>query len=146
MLDDVSASVMQIDEPIKSLLVDSELVGSCNGLVCMFKKRSKMYHLFIMNPTTKKSRKVVMYGFGYDDYKVVKIAECRSGLYGILVYSLKTNAWIEVRNRTNFLFSSRRGIFASGSLHEISTNCTEIIVAFDLGLQQFKEVPLLCEK
>ncbi|KAL8107588.1 hypothetical protein AgCh_024123 [Apium graveolens] len=164
-LDDPSASVVRINDPIKTLLVDSHFVGASNGLICVFK--NEMKDVFLFNPTTKKSRKIAnsppefptsftpiessMCGFGYDevndDYKVLKIAECYSRFRGIvaIVYSLKTNAWTRIQNVPEVCFTSNRGIFASGSLHWTAmrspTNCKDLIVGFDLELQQFKEVP-----
>ncbi|XP_074336277.1 F-box protein CPR1-like [Apium graveolens] len=149
-LDDPSASVVQINDPIKTLLVDSQFMGTSNGLMCVFK--NEMNDVFLFNPTTRKSRKIAnsppqfpnsftpiesyMCGFGYDevndDYKVVKIAD------------LKTNAWTWIQNVPEVCFTSNRGIFAGGSLHWTAisspTNCKDLIVGFDLELQQFKEV------
>ncbi|KAK1368157.1 F-box protein CPR30 [Heracleum sosnowskyi] len=167
-LDDASASAVQIDDPIKNLLVDSKFVGASNGLICVCQKQ--MNDVFLFNPATKKSRKIAnspphefptsfsqfedyMCGFGYDqindDYKVVKIAVCYSSRFrGItaFVYSLKTNAWTRIQNiPSNIRFDSNIGIFASGSVHWMASKSPDIadniILGFDLQLQQFKEVP-----
>ncbi|KAK1392362.1 F-box domain-containing protein [Heracleum sosnowskyi] len=93
-----------------------------------------------------------LYGFGYDevneDYKVVMIAECYVQFGGliVIVYSFKTNTWTRIHNvPKNIHFTGTRGVFSSGSLHwmaiENQSNSKDIIVGFDLKLQQFKEVP-----
>lgn len=55
-LDDISISVVQVHELIKSYLLDSLFADSCNGMVCVFK--DKMHDLFLINPTTKKIKKI----------------------------------------------------------------------------------------
>lgn len=55
-LDDIFSCVVQIKEPIKSLLADSIYVGACNGLVCVFK--NNMHDVFLINPTTRKFRNI----------------------------------------------------------------------------------------
>ncbi|KAL8107586.1 hypothetical protein AgCh_024122 [Apium graveolens] len=127
-LDDADASAVRIDVPIKNLLVHSQFVGASNGLICVWQNQ--------MNDTN-------------DDYKVVKVAECYSSRFRgklAILYSLKTNAWTRIQNiPTNIRFSSNDCVFASGSLHwTANTNPnigSDIILGFDLQLQQFKEVP-----
>lgn len=62
----------------------------------------------------------------------------------IIVYILKMNYCTRVQNVHDVRFTSNRGVFASGSLHWTTirslTNTKDLIVGFDLELQQFKEV------
>lgn len=164
--DDNDAVAVEIKDPLKTLLSGATFVGSANGLVCVSK--NKMNELLIFNPSTRKSREIPsapaefprsfhitecsLCGFGYDgvndDYKVVKIAQCYLQFRGIMavVYSLKTNSWKQIRNvPTDTRFCGDWGMFASGALHWLAiknpTKSREIVVGFDLGLEQFREVP-----
>ncbi|KAK1392361.1 F-box domain-containing protein [Heracleum sosnowskyi] len=159
-------SVVKIKNPLKTFLYGAEIVGASNGLMCVFKNDRK--DVFLLNPIMRKSKKIApappefpslfrrkerhIYGFGYDevndDYKVVMIAECYVKFRGliVIVYSFKTNAWTRIQNvPKNIHFTGTRGVFASGSLHwlafEKRSNSKDIILGFDLELQQFKEVP-----
>lgn len=165
-LDDESADLLEIDDPLKSFLSDAQIMGACNGLICVFKNKRK--DIFVLNPTTRNSRKIAgvpiefpslfstiekrICGFGYDevsdDFKVVMIAECYVQFHGLIamVYSLKTDAWTRIQDvPSNIRFINMRGLFASGCLHWMAiddrTNGKEVIVGFDLELQQFKDVP-----
>ncbi|XP_074335731.1 F-box protein CPR1-like isoform X2 [Apium graveolens] len=167
-LDDADASAVRIDAPIKNLLVESQFVGASNGLICVW--QNQMNDVFLFNPATRKSRKIAnsspqMFptsfsqfesftcGFGYDqtndDYKVVKVAECYSSRFRgklAILYSLKTNTWTRIRNfPANIRITSNECVFTNGSLHWTAitnpVNGKDIILAFDLQLEQFKEVP-----
>lgn len=121
----------------------------------------------IFNPSTRKLREIPsapaefprsfrmtemsICGFGYDgvndDYKVVKIAECYRGIM-VIVYSLNTNTWKRIQNvPTNTRLFGNWGMFASGALHwpviknPLKFHQTFVILGFDLGLEQFREVP-----
>ncbi|XP_074335109.1 F-box protein CPR1-like [Apium graveolens] len=162
--DDVVAR--EIVDPLKTLISGADFVGAANGLVCVSK--NKMNELLVFNPL-RKSRKIpsapaefprffhftetFICGFGYDhlndDYKIVKIAECYLQFRGIMaiVYSLKTNSWKRIQDVPVFnqiRFTGAWGMFGSGALHwlaiKIPVNCSNIIVGFDLSLEQFKEV------
>ncbi|KAK1397157.1 hypothetical protein POM88_007020 [Heracleum sosnowskyi] len=99
---DDDATAVEIDDPLKTLLTGTSVVGAANGLVCVHKKM--MTELLIFNPATRESRKIPsaprefprsfqwnessLCGFGYDhlndDYKIVKIAECYLQFRGIM--------------------------------------------------------------
>ncbi|KAK1362032.1 hypothetical protein POM88_046506 [Heracleum sosnowskyi] len=87
-------------------------------------------------------------GFGYDhvndDYKVVKIVQ-RQVTFGkneVEVYSLKTDEDIG----SNVCFLLCWGTFVGGALNwiafDIPTCSNAVVFGFDLGLEQFKKVPL----
>ncbi|KAK1367158.1 F-box domain-containing protein [Heracleum sosnowskyi] len=90
-LDNGTANAVEIDEPLKTLLSDTGVVGTCNGLHCLFKIVEA--DMFLWNPATRKCKKLPraptdfrrpfefnwssLSGFGYDavndDYKVLRI-------------------------------------------------------------------------
>ncbi|KAF5474930.1 hypothetical protein F2P56_006782 [Juglans regia] len=112
-------------------------------------------------------RRFTFYGFGRDpindDYKVVRMVQfvSRDGDDGFFstelkVYSLKTNSWRGIKDfpyylrfmfQLGYLLFYRRGygVFAGGALHWVlppgfGWDCQ--IVAFDLGVEEFRIVPL----
>ncbi|KAL1822192.1 hypothetical protein ACET3Z_008970 [Daucus carota] len=166
--DDESAAVAEIDGPLKSVLYNAHIVGSSNGLMCVFKN---VMDVFVLNPTTRKYRKIArvppefrsgpimkkLCGFGYDevddDFKVVMFTEPHFFRGLISVYSLKTNTWAEVQDvPDDFSFTclnKSRALFLNGSLYWMAQkaldhqcNSKVIIVGFDLKLRHFREVPL----
>ncbi|KAL8093161.1 F-box protein CPR1-like [Apium graveolens] len=165
-------TVLEINDPLKTVLSGTVFVGASNCLACF---RNKVKNEFLLlNPSTRKYKKipsmphefaswfemeeVPQCGFGYDqvndNYKVVSIADLleqgnpdRFGVM-VLVYSLKTNNWTQIHNiPSNYYLSIPLGMYKSGVLHWSAIKsspgiCSEyIIVGFDLGLEQFKEVP-----
>ena len=164
------ATALEINDPLKTLLVGARIQGAANGLVCVSK--NNINQLFLINPATNKSRMIPsapqefprsfyynessVCGFGYDhindDYKVVKIADCFIQFRGIMaiVYSLKTNSWKRIHNvPSNTRFTRDSGAFADGALYWLGINnpvdindtcCKDFLVVFDLGLDQFKEI------
>nr|XP_017254604.1 PREDICTED: F-box protein CPR30-like [Daucus carota subsp. sativus] len=164
--DNFDVVAAEITPPLKTRVSGADFVGSANGLVCVSK--NVMNEFFIFNPATRKSRKIPsaprefplsfhmtetsLCGFGYDqvndDYKVVKIAECYLQFRGIMafIYSLKTDSWKRIQNvPSNTRFTGNWGMFGNGALHWLAiknpANCIEIVVGFDLGLEQFREIP-----
>ncbi|KAK1368166.1 F-box domain-containing protein [Heracleum sosnowskyi] len=160
------AVAVPVDGPLKTLLSGAEFFGAANGLVCLAK--NQMNELLILNPSTRKAREIPtapadfprsfdcseigLCGFGYDhvndDYKIVKIAECNVKFHGIMVivYSLKINSWKRIQNvpASDTQFLGDRGLFANGALHWFTIKAVmdfSNIVSFDLGLEQFKEIP-----
>ncbi|KAL8107539.1 F-box protein CPR1-like [Apium graveolens] len=165
--DNDNAVAVEIIDPLKTLISGADFVGAANGLVCVSK--NKMNEFMVFNPSTRKSRKIPsapaefprsfhmietsLCGFGYDhvndDYKIVKIAECYLQFRGIMaiVYSLKTNSWKRIQNapvHNRIRFCGNWGMFGNGALNWLALmntrNCYDIIVSFDLGNEQFKEV------
>ncbi|KAL1834426.1 hypothetical protein ACET3Z_004077 [Daucus carota] len=164
-LDDDEAVAVEIKGSLKTRLSGAVVVGAANGLVCVSK--NMMNQILVINPSTRRWRKIAsapaefprcfhstevsFCGFGYDDvnddYKVVKIADCHDRGMMIIVYSLKTNSWKWIQNvPRNVDFCGYWGMFAGGALHWLATkdpNASEIVVGFDLALEQFKEIPYL---
>ncbi|KAK1367169.1 F-box domain-containing protein [Heracleum sosnowskyi] len=166
-LDDTTA--VKIDEPLTTLLCGTGVVGSCNGLLCLYQKKTD---IFLWNPGTRKCRVLptaptdfvrpydidptFIRGFGYDavndDYKVLRILNPygRDNLTGskVVVYSLKTNSWRRLQSISNhFRLSPSCGMFVGGALHWITIKTLGLesclsILAFDLAIENHREVPM----
>ncbi|KAL8096469.1 hypothetical protein AgCh_037435 [Apium graveolens] len=83
-------TAVEIDEPLRTLLQGTGVVGSCNGLLCLYEKKTE---IFFWNPATRNCKELpcaptdfvcpfyidptFIRGFGYDavndDYKVLRI-------------------------------------------------------------------------
>ncbi|XP_031407342.1 F-box protein CPR1-like [Punica granatum] len=161
-------TVRDIKHPsiVSSLESFIEIVGSCNGLVCLLVD----FKSFILwNPTTGAcnelpspssdiSGREYFYGFGYDSstnhYKLFKGS---SACYGFLsdntiveIYSCKTNSWR--RMKYEFIpYVTSRGLFLNGSLHWlVGRDCSDLdsmIVSFDVADETFGRLvsPLLLD-
>ncbi|KAK1391288.1 F-box domain-containing protein [Heracleum sosnowskyi] len=111
-------------------------------------------------PELPKYNAMFFCGFGYDevnnDFKMLMIAQPKDQFDGdrffVILYSLKTNVWTRIQNVPGNISFGRSnpysgtmfgGVFASGSLHWTATteDQKDVIVAFDLTLEQFKQVP-----
>ncbi|KAK1367157.1 F-box domain-containing protein [Heracleum sosnowskyi] len=163
-----NATAVEIDEPWKTLFHDTRVVGSFNGILCLFNPEVDM---FLWNPATRKCMKLptvptefrrpmefgwcAYCGFGYeavnDDYKVLRILRPDDQYlsdYKVTVYSLKTNSWRRLQNiSSHFRLVGPWGMFLGGALHWITVkalgleNCPSIL-AFDLGAENCREVPM----
>ncbi|XP_074353585.1 F-box protein CPR1-like isoform X1 [Apium graveolens] len=153
------STVMELADPLKTQLYGAVFVGSCNGVVCLWKDETDV---LLWNPATRKVRVLPIpnnipipfmlmqsdaVGFGYDhlseDYKVVRFVD--SQLQGIMVsvYSLKSNTWTRAETITNTIrLRMNFGIFANGALYWLAAKGAHIILAFDLGVERHTELPL----
>ncbi|KAM7466473.1 hypothetical protein LguiB_014035 [Lonicera macranthoides] len=116
-LETSNAKAVPRNFPSKST-IDIEIVGSCNGLLCLFvpaRKQPSRYEqllkLVLWNPSTGDYKNLPAVdpsvqnshtvGFGYDvsldDYKMVRICEIDSK-YRVDMYSLKANSWKIIGN------------------------------------------------
>lgn len=153
---------VRIDDPLKSELSGTLYVGSCNGLVCLWKPATSDDDddIFLWNPTTREITKLPraynmpipciligssVIGFGYDhvndDYKVMRTYD--SQIYNILVsvYSLKSNSWTRAETISNDIrFFGNFGVFSNGSLYWLARSGPNII-AFDLAVHEHKMLP-----
>ncbi|KAJ8565989.1 hypothetical protein K7X08_008565 [Anisodus acutangulus] len=153
--------------PPKSLPLSAFLLGSCNGLICLF---TGSLELMLLNPCTGKfdvfpdlmiQYKVgdggcyVRYGFGYDvsvgDYKVVKIFSFPQSegkhVNMVNVYSLRVNSWTTIQGFDSGYINGNVGVFANGALHwdgchsHISSASSEI-VTLDLATERYGKIAL----
>ncbi|KAK1435308.1 hypothetical protein QVD17_01069 [Tagetes erecta] len=134
-----------------SLYMD-QLVGSSNGMVCIF--ASNYSKLLVGNPLTREIRQLKplpsitipsCWGFGYDsykdDYKVIVGVEKSVNETCVQVLSLKSNVW-RVIGDMKYTFIRRVGMLCDGALHWIikDQNQKEIIISYDLSKEEFKEI------
>ncbi|OMP08789.1 hypothetical protein COLO4_06122 [Corchorus olitorius] len=95
----------------------SEILGSCNGLVALLCRDTKMFNICLLNPSTRVCRYLQIpydkvYGFGYDsvcevygfgynpvldDYKLVQLSKANDQYHKTIpktkVYSFNSNCW-----------------------------------------------------
>ncbi|OMO98331.1 hypothetical protein COLO4_13989 [Corchorus olitorius] len=131
-----------------------DIIGSCNGLVCIAPDEDT---LFLFNPSTRESKRIPdppsglardglsVYGFGFDfgndDYKVVKL-----GCGAVCVYSLRTDSWGKVEN---FPFDDNvyeSGVLLNGNIHWMASrgegaNYECVVAAFSLEKEVFCDMP-----
>ncbi|KAL1826147.1 hypothetical protein ACET3Z_012925 [Daucus carota] len=166
--DDVTNPIEIVDPVIKYLVCDANLVGSANGLVCFYTRGYNVILMnpstrkcitmprepYELRPTfCCNDFRVFTGGFGYDhvsdDYKFVKLGISDINPFGeiiVTVYSVRTNSWTHIQNARlsrDINLDGQWGRFAGGALYWKAIDYgkkTEIIVGFDLGLGQFREV------
>ncbi|XP_042513713.1 F-box protein At3g07870-like isoform X2 [Macadamia integrifolia] len=141
-----------------------EVVGSCNGLLCLSEPRHYGPR-FVCNPVTgeyislpkpdKHTDFDIVSGFGYDEmaneYKVVRMLfrsvdlECGSGTSTFKlegeVYSLSLGNWRHIGDAPYALRGKASSAFVNGALHWMTDELRELIVSFDLGREEFRVVP-----
>ncbi|KAL5724177.1 hypothetical protein ACHQM5_007469 [Ranunculus cassubicifolius] len=158
---------LELDYPYKTNDGGVEILGSCNGLLCISTQDDV---ICLWNPSTQEFKKLpetpieflgdafccrnVLYGFGYDhtidDYKVVRVVN----YYGdgdeidseVKVYTLGSNSWRMVKGVPYHIPYKRiYGVLVNGVLHWAATRLPEsdlskVIAAFDIVEEVFKEV------
>ncbi|KAJ0093766.1 hypothetical protein Patl1_26053 [Pistacia atlantica] len=128
----------QLAYPTRSIY-DAEILGSCNGLVCL---EFDYENLFLLNPTrdsrelpkpdsTSTDEDSVFYGPGYNvsinDYKVVKgvISAASNGPNfrdaKVEVLKLKTNTWGRIQYPHSSINIDGLGILLNDTLHWLGT-------------------------
>ncbi|GMY33617.1 F-box protein CPR1 [Fagus crenata] len=160
---------IELDHPLKTPQCGTEILGSCNGLLCLYNRAEDAV---LWNPSTRKYKKLpvsmmevpqdvrllrsVTYGFGYDeksdDYKVVRLVQFfadDNDLWEseVKVYSLKNDSCNRVQDCPYYLYDSvSSGTLASGALHwlvnpKVISDRTNLILAFDLAVEEYRLVP-----
>ncbi|XP_059646514.1 F-box protein CPR1-like [Cornus florida] len=157
-----------LDHPLKNEEEDTELIGSCDGVLCLFNSHKD---IALWNPSTRKHHQLpvapidfprkrrvyqnTVYGFGYDsvndDYKVMRVIEYfRNGDDSfeseVKVYSLKLNLWRRVQDFPYHLWDGENALLANGSLHWVvcrrpDSDRSRLIAAFDFGVEEYRLVP-----
>ncbi|KAL4599542.1 hypothetical protein ACB092_11G133900 [Castanea dentata] len=134
----------------------TQMVGSCNGLLCLADSNNVIY---LWNPSVRKFKKLphtclenlnhVTLGFAYcsenNDYKVVRTS--RSTFLSpseIEMYTLSSDSWrrVEISVTTDVWFSKdllSPSPLVSGALHWITETS---IVAFDVNSEKFRRLAL----
>ncbi|CAA7046424.1 unnamed protein product [Microthlaspi erraticum] len=171
--------VSDVEHPLKSGGL-TEVFGSCNGLIGLSNSPTD---IAIFNPSTRQihrlpaeivdfpegstTRGYVFYGFGYDsandDYKIVRMVQCKGGRadelvfgfpYEIKVFSLKRNSWKRIKRVLpaiqllfyfyyHLLYRRGYGVLASNSLHWVLPRRPGLIgfntiIRFDLASEEFE--------
>ncbi|XP_059629809.1 F-box/kelch-repeat protein At3g06240-like [Cornus florida] len=139
-----------------------KIIGSCNGLVCiLYDKSFSFRRLYIVNPSTRVSKKVPKfdfwywmtsetYGFGYDhtvdDYKLLKAHKDN-----VHIYSLKTNSWKKAQScfpRDYYEpIGTLLGTTLNGAIHWLCIDLEQqqpplVIVGFSLADEKFWKSPV----
>ncbi|XP_076922044.1 F-box/kelch-repeat protein At2g43270-like [Bidens hawaiensis] len=134
------------------------IVGSCNGLVCIY---PIVGEFLVINPSTREEKKLqtlpnefeeatirrlITWGFGYDsysdDYKVVVGLETPPPTR-FHVLSLKSNTW-KVIGESKYHSMGGNGILCDGVLYWFMANIKLkklIIISFDLSTEELKKIP-----
>ncbi|XP_010026706.1 F-box protein CPR1 [Eucalyptus grandis] len=143
-----------------------ELVGSCDGLVCL---SDMVYSGFVLyNLTTKEGRNlpgsdhfrpdVFLLGFGYDsrsdDYKIVHSKE-RNDFEDkmMVIFLLKSSSWRTTQTILEShlcLYGRGHGIYWKGALHwcvldRSKEKAEDVIISFDLSEEKFQQILWLPE-
>nr|XP_023928224.1 F-box protein CPR1-like [Quercus suber] len=146
---------------------NAQIVGSCNGLLCL---ADLVYGnvIYLWNPSIRKFKKLpdpclgnsrfVKMGFAYhsenNDYKVVRILSPPSSAQVVEVYTLSSGSWrrFEVSLGANGVYYYfRRSLLpaplVSGALHWIAGEGEEdpkdrMIVSFDVNSEKFRKLAL----
>ncbi|PIA55980.1 hypothetical protein AQUCO_00700358v1 [Aquilegia coerulea] len=155
-----------IENPIKESLDEAflkeRLLGSCNGLVCLFTTDA----FCVLNPLTREFKFVNhdfdvrfeyedVYGFGFDSdagvYAVVYI-KCDHIIHSnsiVHVYSLSdtsTTCVITFNVAYKFKCDMRSGVYLNGALHWVAfpnpmDKRNETVVSFNINEKVFQELP-----
>ncbi|XP_026412940.1 uncharacterized protein LOC113308688 [Papaver somniferum] len=145
----------EIDYPFKSLHYDMGLLGSCNGLVCMwFSDTDETEFFCVWNPATKIYKKLPkspgaygVCGFGYDhntdDYKLINVVDT-SCL--VEVYTLRSNSWRNTQTIPFRIPMRDIGVLVNGFYHWLGETRAEpfskVIVSLDISSERFEEIQL----
>ncbi|XVF62565.1 hypothetical protein PTKIN_Ptkin09bG0018500 [Pterospermum kingtungense] len=134
-------------------------------IICLWNPSTRKSHMLPVTeadypPIFYTNRSKFRYGFGYepisDDYKLIRMVqfeELRGGDYTleteVRVYSLRTNSWRRIEDFPfRFIeYFQPNGVLANHALHWVVRNKSisdtkSIVVAFDLGSEEYRVVPL----
>lgn len=159
-----SQDSVYLDLPVNFSSYITEMLGSCNGLVCVcddnyiafWNPSTRKHHALPVSPVQISGFKILVYGFGYDeindDYKLLRIVQYvneNDGSYKseVVIFSLRMNEWRKIEDFPYHLCYRREwGVFVSGALHWAVTPLSPssekvVIVAFDLESEKYRVVP-----
>lgn len=156
--------------PFWSAMSEFDVVGSCNGLLCL---SDSLFNdaLYIYNPFTRNyielpesvqhPNQEVVFGFGFHpktkEYKVVKIAYYKNANGGyrraykignlqsdVQIFTLGSSAWRSIGKVAYHLFQWPSQVLVNGRLHWVTWprryRSGRNIISFDLEDEQFREV------
>ncbi|GKB34039.1 putative F-box protein [Tanacetum coccineum] len=144
-------------ESAKFPVSNCHIVGSCNGIICLYKNIGSSFTLW--NPSIRRKLTIpshpsgdftLAYGFGFDpladDYKIVSISF--EGVQTSFLYSMKANVWSHIGPpSTSFYTVKSFACFVNGILHwvvksESSDTGHSYILTFDLSTHVFGMISL----
>ncbi|XP_058182230.1 F-box/kelch-repeat protein At3g06240-like [Rhododendron vialii] len=156
-------AIVDLGSPPKEPDLGVEIVGSCNGLICLLYLPDSF---ILWNPTIKESKELptppfspsygdlCFRGFGYnssiDDYKVVRAprANANPNQFIVEVFSLKAYSWRRIEDIKDSLVIEEGdvGSCLNGALHWLGSRVAgpnkRVIVSLDLGTEEFREIPI----
>ena len=162
--------VRKLTIPFWASMPEFEVVGSCNGLLCLADSLFKDA-VYVHNPFTRDFKQLpkslqypdqeVVFGFGYhpmtEVYKVVKVVYYRNGYGGfsrfrritcsqseVQVLTLGSPTWRSLGKVSYQLDRWPSEALVNGRLHWVTRPrryVTRFIVSFDLADEQFREIP-----
>lgn len=165
-----SAVFKELSLPLNSRTeISSEILGSCNGLLCLLRYRYLVDQVILWNPSTRKHRILpvaevevpttlrgcsqTIYGFALDfvndDYKVVSMLQIdgHHEVYSVVkVYSLKLKCWKRIQDFPYYFNLRYGGKLANGALHWVvkasrESDREDLIAAFDIGTEEYRLMP-----
>ncbi|PIA63638.1 hypothetical protein AQUCO_00201170v1 [Aquilegia coerulea] len=155
---------IEIENPLEPSLHRTQVLGSCNGLICLYTITS----LCLLNPSTREYKLVKLqeslnlddertaYGIGYDtvddDYKLVQAVKCYKfngnvDYSAVHVYSLSdTTSSIRLGTIPYHILNGKdSGIFLNEAIHWIANSNSKgysvVILSFNMRDKVFREVP-----
>lgn len=164
-LDDLDNPInLQHPFPSTRSLENMDVVGACNGLICL---TNQVGHIRLWNPATKRVKDIsdfairrvdstgeVSVGFGFDrmtnDYKVVRIvrtSRSENTPGQVEVYSLNQASWREIEVEVDFeLLRNRCRVIVKGHPYwmGVAHRCKikrQFFVTFDVHNEVFSKIP-----
>ncbi|XP_017224928.2 F-box/kelch-repeat protein At3g23880-like [Daucus carota subsp. sativus] len=149
-----------------------QIVGSANGLLCLFSFDLSYEPIYLMNPSIRKYKVIdssaivhrtigidtrVMLGFGYHqkskDYKIVRFLERQwvhswhPGESDVEIYSLCSDAWQEIQVQCFpwIVRDEASSVMCNDNLHWIAHNCDRndlVVLSFNIEKYVLEEVKL----
>ena len=167
-LDRTFDKISELGIPFDFHYIYTQIVGSCNGLLCLANSANVVYlwnpsiRIFKRLPDTCLGRlKDVTLGFAYhpenNDYKVVRISCLSLFTHEIEVYTLSSDSWRSVGTTgltaTNVMVYDKNHPLpiplVNGALHWVSNvvegeenHRSRMVMAFDVNSERFRELAL----
>ncbi|XP_026460135.1 F-box protein CPR1-like [Papaver somniferum] len=161
---EINDDTIEIDYPFKHLDYDVRLLGTCNGLVCiwLYDYEGGRDFLCLWNPATTEYKEIPKSPNGFDRCEVCLCAlgyDCKTDDYklatGIEAYGTKDSSLVQVYTLTSnswrngqivpykFPYMQNSGVLVDEYLHWLAKAQGNIILlSLDMGDESFKEVQL----
>ncbi|XP_060188682.1 F-box protein At3g07870-like [Lycium barbarum] len=129
----------QFDLPFNCSNYFFDIVGTCNGILCLNDEMCLWSAFYLWNPSIRKSVKLPnptfrgdgsfdhTLGFGLDsvtnDYKVVRISQTSSGIPPVVeLYKLSTGVWKDISDvaLSHLFFCNEPQVYMNGASHRVA--------------------------